>query len=255
MEWNVNSAVIIGNEHERMKRNRQDFCGYFLPGEPGQKRYGGVICDGCSAGIYSEVGAALIGNLILNLMKTVDIAKPDVFSSSFEDHIIHFIRQLILCLKISSGPDKIGFIHHFLLTTFIFAVIEEDRIIIGRSGDGVIVINDQVKIIDQQGKPHYIAYREIPQEYFKEPRGIVNDFSVNMYSASSINRFVIASDGLFPAIKAQKLPELFGTEKRQLQRKFNVWQQKEKFFYDDVSCIVFNKVEPSQYSARHDSNL
>lgn len=247
MEWNVNSAVIIGNEHERTKKNRQDFCGYFLPGETGQKRYGGVICDGCSAGTYSEVGAALIGNLILHLIKAGDIAKPGVFGGYFEDNISRFIRRLLDCLMISSKTDKINFIHHFLLTTFIFAVIEEERIVIGRSGDGVIMINDQWNIIDQQGKPHYMAYREIPPEFFSESPRAGDDFSVSMYPASSVDRLVIASDGLVPLIEGQRLPEIFGTKKRQLQRKFNVWQQKEKLFYDDVSCIVFEKKEEEEY--------
>jgi hypothetical protein len=107
----------------------------------------------------------------------------------------------------------------------------------------VIVINDDVKIIDQQGKPDYIAYREIPAVFFTESRRPGGDFSIGMYAASLVNRLVIASDGLVPVIRAQMLPELFRTEKRQLQRKFNVWQQKEKLFYDDVSCVVFEKRE------------
>jgi serine/threonine protein phosphatase PrpC len=245
MKWNINSAFIIGHEHERTKTNRQDFCGYFLPGDGERKRYGGVICDGCSAGTYSEVGAALIGNLILTLIKAGDIAKPDVFGGYFEYNISHFLQALIECLKISPGADKINFIHHFLLTTFIFAVIEEERLVVGRSGDGVIIINDDVNIIDQQGKPHYIAYREIPPEFFTEPPGPREDFFITMYPASNVHKLVIASDGLVPVIRGQRqrLQEIYGTHKRQLQRKFNVWQQKEKLFYDDVSCIVFERKE------------
>lgn len=243
MEWSVNSAVIIGNEHERTKRNRQDFCGYFLPAETGRRRYGGVICDGCSAGIYSEVGAALIGTLILNLIKAGDIAKPDVFSGYFEDNISRFIQHLVRSIKVSSEKDKINLIHHFLLTTFIFVVIEEERIVIGRSGDGVIIINHDVNIIDQQGKPHYIAYREIPQEYFTGSPSALDDFSITLYPASPVNSLVIASDGLVPVVQEQKLPEIYGTKKRQLQRKFNVWQQKDRLFYDDAACIVFEKRE------------
>ena len=68
-----------------------------------------------------------------------------------------------------------------------------------------------------------------------------------MYPVSPVDRLVIASDGLIPALKAGKLPDIFGTKKRQLQRLFNVWQQKEKLFYDDVSCIVFEKEEKADH--------
>jgi len=243
MKWEIHSAKIIGSEHERTKRNRQDFCGFFLPRQSDQNRYGGVICDGCSAGDYSEVGAALLGNLVLNLIKKGDITKPDAFGVYCEKNITRFIQKLTSLLKYNNKTDIVYFIHQFLLSTFIFAVIDEEIIVIGRSGDGVIIVNDEVTIIDQQGKPNYIAYREIPLDFFEGFSCPVDDFSIQSYSVSSVDKVVIASDGIIPILKTEKYKEIFGTSKRQLQRKFNVWQQKEKVFFDDVSCIVFEKRE------------
>ena len=63
--WTANKAIHIGTDHQFSMRNRQDYCNFFED----DKYIIGVVCDGCSEGKHSEVGAALVGNFILDELK------------------------------------------------------------------------------------------------------------------------------------------------------------------------------------------
>ena len=65
MKWNINSASIIGRDHELTKKNKQDFVCSFVS----DNFVIGVVCDGCGESQYSEVGASLIGTFVLNYFK------------------------------------------------------------------------------------------------------------------------------------------------------------------------------------------
>ena len=118
-------------------------------------------------------------------------------------------------------------------------MIEEDRTIIGRCGDGVIIKNQVPEIVDQEGKPSYLAYGNVPREMLTcEPSKLEY---IKITEIQDCDSLVIASDGLTPIIGTDKESELYGTSGRQLQRRFNVWQMNEKIFSDDVSCIVFER--------------
>jgi len=237
MNWIVNKASIIGRDHELAKRNCQDFCEF----KQTEDVIAGVVCDGCSEGKFSEVGATLLGKLILDRL---------AHCSKFEDsglvgfyiqvEIKNFISSL-MSFFCESEDEKVRFVVDHLLATLLFCYITNENVFIGNAGDGVIIKDDNVNIIDQNSQPYYPAYRSIKKEYLT-----VKDSSVGFITAEQITnlrRIVIGSDGIIPLINQNKVNELFGTKARQLQRKFNVWSDKDKMFYDDASCIVFERIE------------
>jgi hypothetical protein len=241
MGWKVHHAYMIGCDHEHQKKNRQDFCHVIVPSGRAKERYCGIVCDGCSEGLYSETGAALLGTLLLNFLCTTTISDELVLRLSIEKLVGRFIGQLITSIGIKDQDLKAGFIKHFLLSTFIFVVIHNNGIVIGNAGDGIIVINNEISIIDQEGTPHYLSYRSVPKDFMTPDYPAHDDLSIRLLKEKEVYRVVIATDGLKPLIERKRTEELFGTEKRQLQRKFNLWQQKEKLFHDDVACIVCEK--------------
>jgi serine/threonine protein phosphatase PrpC len=141
--------------------------------------------------------------------------------------------------------EKISFIENYLLSTFIFFLIRNDIVFVGHCGDGIIVLNNHlglgniVNCIDERGSPDYIAYRLVPSNILKDSSKQI-EIKVDVHCAAEIDKLVIATDGLQPLVDSLELDQLYDTQKRQLQRKFNIWQNDKKFG-DDTSCIVVEK--------------
>lgn len=238
MNWTVNQSIMIGNDHIFAHKNCQDFQKVAIDDD----KIIAIVCDGCSEGDHSEVGANLLGNLLINRLKTNLL----ITSKSITDEVVFFNDELLNLLHVY---DRVNFIKHNFLSTFIFSIIDLqlNTLFIGRCGDGITIINDIVNCVDHDDKPHYLAYANIPDKYLTSPRSELEGLIIKSYDLSTIKRIVIASDGLKPLLDKTDenccLNNLYGNSGRQLQRRFNVWQQKTKMFYDDTSCIVIEKCE------------
>jgi serine/threonine protein phosphatase PrpC len=240
IKWTVNSATIIGRDHELTKKNRQDFLTTYVS----HNTIIGVVCDGCGESQYSEVGASLIGTFVVNYFKLYTRQSLSIdFKQSLESCFSDFLFSLQRCLLLYANQqvlDQISFLKEFMLSTCLFCVILEDKMIVGHCGDGVVINNDEIKNIDQKGKPEYIAYKNIPKEVLETNPSELKFFEIEVLDLNKVNKIVIGTDGIVPIIEKSMVSQLYGTQKRQLQRKFNLWQQ-EKLFGDDASCIVFEK--------------
>jgi len=245
MSWIINKAIVAGTDHTFVKLNCQDFCR--VEANELQTKICGVVCDGCSSGTMSEVGAMLMGQYLLNFLMHLDFAYFDDESlqNIVQSRIVRFVNDIMDSVMYDSHiKEKVSFLEHNMMATFIFCVIDKDKIFIGRCGDGVIILNDIVKVIDENDRPSYIAYNCIPQNYKQNPFVTAEPVPSIQVQVDQIfaTKIVIATDGLRAAIVNNLTPELYGATKRQLQRKFNVWQMQDKIFSDDTSCIVFEKV-------------
>lgn len=240
MKWNISEAIIIGTEHIFAKSNRQDFCRSIVT----DKGIFGVVCDGCSSGKYSETGAVLTGQFLLKTFQQLQISDIDVFKYELQSKLKLFFENLV-SLMFETDDDKVTFIQDFLLTTFIFCIITNDRVLIGSAGDGITVIKVNGEIstnkIDHDNMPHYYAYNIVPPQYLS--LDVKSDIKIEEYLVNEVESIIIGTDGLEPVLDKSLIDRLYKTNGRQLQRKFNVWQNKDKMFSDDVSCIVFEKVE------------
>lgn len=248
MNWLLSKATIVGRDHEFSKKNRQDFVHSLQTGDLSI----GVVCDGCGESKYSEVGASLTGIYFLNYWrryagihfssyKEVSVEALASLKQSLEVGFTDFLLSLqhnLLFPNISA--EKISFVDEFMLCTCLFSVIINDMIIVGHCGDGVIILNGERSSIDQEGRPEYIAYRSIPKEVLQTRPTALDFFQINVYPQESLDSVIIGTDGIEPLLDKGYLSDLYGTRKRQLQRKFNLWQE-QKIFGDDATCIVIEK--------------
>ena len=244
MNWNLNSALIIGRDHELAKKNRQDALSFFKE----KDKIIGVVCDGCGESQFSEIGSSLLSIFTLNLLKQIEYEITES-SLSFQEHIkilikrqleteiTRFIQKTMQSLLIETTIEEIDFIKDYFLSTILFFIINEHLSVVGHCGDGVIIVNKDIYTINQTGSPHYISYKCIPKEVLDKRSSELDFFNIEMYPTDSVSQIVIGSDGLEPIINANLMDHLLGTQKRQLQRRFNLWQE-QKMFSDDASCIV-----------------
>ena len=246
MNWNTNLAIHVGRDHEFKKVNLQDY----VTVQEDDKAIIGVICDGCSEGKHSEVGASLIGIFIARLLsilthRNLAFNDKELLKRIIEDELLLFFKKSLDTVKLSMAlnpVESVNFIKNYFLTTLVFCVIlkEEKKIIIGNSGDGVVVKNYDVFKKYQNDKPHYLAYQVIPKHYLEKLPSEIESLNIDIFSdGEMLHKVIISSDGLEPFIEKHSVEELYGKKGRQLQRLINKIQNTEKIFFDDISLITF----------------
>ena len=247
---------IIGTEHRRIGINNQDFVAMNLFSANGVPFISGVVCDGCTVASApresrNEVGAALLGNYVLaELELLVRGAVPlSEVPTSLYHRSISYLSTIARSSVTGDAWKSWKFIERHLLTTVIGFVASPDTLVVFRAGDGVIVVNDEVEVVDEQGAPRYLAYhlvdRRILQEHAPQlvlPQG----FSTAEFPLASISRFAIATDGLAnegtpKQVSPVDLVGIFNHEKEApagLQWHLNLRSREGRGFKDDCSAVA-----------------
>lgn len=227
----VRAAQIIGRSHLLSGRNCQDALKTGSLEIRGQKMFYGVICDGCSSGESSEVGAKLaatfLGRQIEVLLK--QRTPLNKIPPVLHKRMLGFLKGLLGKISFDSPSSRNDFISDNFLFTILGFIYTDDEAIIFVQGDGVWIVNDEVTIRDENNTPNYIAYSLLP---FRP-----SEFEVNRFPGKLISRIAIASDALVE--EKGFISELWGnTHPLGLQRKVNFLSREDHRFRDDLSLIA-----------------
>jgi len=241
----LRSAQIVGRSHILLGKNSQDALVKGSVEVNGKRVVYGVICDGCSEGKDSEVGAklaaAFIGRRIEILVKSgVPLYR---IPSVLRTRTIGFLGNILASVSFDSSHSYVNFIKNYLLFTIIGFVYTDEETIVFALGDGVVVIDDEVTIRDEKNKPSYIGYHLVDRRYLSPEASVLpGKFDVVSFASSEFSRIAIASDGL--AEEPLFVPELWGyTHEIGLQKKVNVWSDIHHKFRDDLSIITLEVVK------------
>lgn len=204
----------IGMEHLEMGMNCQDY-GF-------ESVFESVVCDGCSEGKHSEVGAKLFCQLYKDCGDTRDVLAE--LSGLFHREV----QQL----------------KDFLCFTILRLYREENFFEISYCGDGYIILQDHDRNITfeelSDGEyPKYYIYNYIPPEYLKHYKdGVL--FSQKTYSKEKYAKVGIASDGLRHILQAdEELKQEFINclkSGKELKTKLFI-NRNHKIFKDDVTIV------------------
>jgi hypothetical protein len=149
----IGYGSIQGFTHRNLEYNNQDF----VLVEENEEYSMGLIADGCGSGSNSEVGAQLG---LKYLMKRISERINSSWQGNLKEDLQKYSNQLAGLH--SDNPKK--FIKNFLLYTVIGFVERNGVLTILSFGDGVIVVDDKVEIIDQNNRPRYINNELIGNE-------------------------------------------------------------------------------------------
>ncbi len=242
-EIRLRSAQIIGRSHLLSGRNSQDALKTGSLEVRGQKVFYGVICDGCSEGESNEVGAklasAFLGRQIEILLKQrIPLGKiPPVLHK----RMFGFLKGLLGKISFDAPASRAVFIENNLLFTILGFIFTEDETIVFAQGDGVLVVNDEVTIRDENDRPNYIGYDLLKTS--------PTSFDVYRFPGALVARIAIASDALEE--ETDFVSELWGnTHAVGLQRKVNILSRQEHRFRDDLSVIALEVVYDASDSGR-----
>lgn len=236
----VRKATHIGRGHFKGFTNRQDALSLFNSEVGGARLVVGIICDGCSEGSSSEVGATLAAQLLAR-------ATVKQFSQGVPSHIIPNLlysellgsmHNLLLDYSFSSYSDRVNFIKNHLLFTVVGFILTDDELVVFYTGDGSVIVNDEVSFIDADDKPIYPAYHLVDRNVLDtNVTSLPESFEVFRYSTQEVDRFAIGSDAWHRELDL--IDQIWGfSNPNGLQRRLNVWSEKDHRFYDDVSIIT-----------------
>lgn len=205
----------IGMEHLETGMNCQDF-GFVEDGRA-------YVCDGCSEGKHSEVGAKLFCHLKQTLFADVDY----IFD--------------MLCEIIGEKPQ---WKRDFLSFTILRLAECADDFTVSYCGDGYIILQDHDGNINfeelSDGEyPKYYIYNYIDPQYLKHYKDSVS-FSQKTYSKEKYAKVGIASDGLRYILQAdEELKQEFINclkSGKELKTKLFI-NRNHKIFKDDVTIV------------------
>lgn len=147
------AGVLQGRDHASAQKNRQDAC---ASAEVGDAVFG-FVSDGCGQGAASEVGAHL----------TVALARSAAMRALSEELPLDDLPNTIAAAVLGGLDDvarhvrqgeRDAFVRSHLLATLVGFVVRGEEGVVFAAGDGLIAIDDEVVTLEEDNRPHYLAY-------------------------------------------------------------------------------------------------
>ncbi len=235
----IRTGQVTGRDHLARNANCQDTLAVRQVG-PWMV---GIVCDGCGSGSYSEVGSRLAVQFLADqaarlLAMDGDLScLPDML---YRD-LIRFLRGVV---TLAAPNDVPRYVQDNLLFTVVGVIASVDGGVIFSAGDGMLVVDDVLDEIDQGNRPAYPAYHLV------RDRLVSDDTLPTTFVSRPIpaewERVAVATDGF----EAEVLPNVWGiAHPRGLQRRMNVWSDKERRFRDDATIITVERLPDPDPSA------
>lgn len=237
----VRKAIHVGRSHLRNFKNRQDACSLFQGEANDLPLTIGIICDGCSGGDNSEVGATLASAFLVR--QALYLAQKGISASLIPDilyqELISFLKLQLMSHKFINEQDKVNFIENHLLFTVVGFILTPTDCVAFITGDGVVVINEEVIVKNAANMPSYPAYHLVDRSKLKANASeLPTTFETLALEYSSLERIAIGSDAWADELDLIETGAIWGFKNAAgLQRQVNIWSQSKRF-EDDVSIVT-----------------
>ena len=257
------SGTVQGSKHMKLDINNQDavLMSEFQV-QAFKKTYRlGLVSDGCTgipAFSNSEVGSRLLTTFSFGRIQdlicwgaSIEEIPLLLFRSSAD-----FLRNLALQVMPSNiswnYPMKFDgeqlfrntmsaterFKIDYLSATLLGFISDGEKIVVFSAGDGVIIVNDEIEIIDQNDRPKY-------------PVLSINDaksgFIIKSYTQSEVERLLISTDGIEKLLQLEGfIDEIFGRPNNPLGIKATLKRHRKdhpELMEDDCTAIVFQQID------------
>lgn len=211
LPFEIAGGTVTGHAHTVAGRNNQDaFC--WTRQDAGLVA---VVCDGCSSGAHSEVGAQLGARLIAQAAarRLTSGLAPAVLLEQVRQEVLAQLHALALALSTSAtgevAPARervLGApapfsrtVSDYFLFTVVGALIADERLTTFSIGDGLIVLNGERRELGPfaNNEPPYLGYALLP-------RGAVSgssaqdEFQIHQTAplpAAELRSLLLGSDG------------------------------------------------------------
>jgi hypothetical protein len=201
--FQVAGGSVTGRAHAVLGRGNQDAFAW-IDGDA----LVAVVCDGCSSGRHSEVGAHLGARLVATAIARDVAAGADVGRLDFWEEVRAAVLGELLRLARAMGDDLARVVEEFFLFTAVGAVLAPDRAALFSVGDGLVVVNGAATRLGPfpDNEPPYLAYGLLAEE---GPRFLLHAVP----PVDSLHSLLVGSDGAADLADHGPLDE-FWTEDR-----------------------------------------
>lgn len=202
---------VIGSDHAMLgkpgAKNNQDAYHWVH----GRNCSFAVICDGCSSGQHSEVGAHLISRILSKIV----VSQADDFldanpegiiavNHSFWKRVEEFVLNDILDITRKMGTSVSQTINDFWLCTIIGALITPQSTYVVSVGDGTYMVNDDIYSLhpEEGNSPVYLAYQISGTTLTITNPDILHLRVHNAFDTENVQRIILATDGIDDLMKS-----------------------------------------------------
>jgi hypothetical protein len=151
----VAAGTVTGREHVASGRNNQDaYCVRILP-----EATLAVVCDGCSSGRHSEVGAQLGARLVVEALgrrlAVVGAGDPARLVEEARRDVVAELRRVAEAM----GGCLADVVAEYLLFTVVGAIVTPSVTAVFALGDGVVAVNGRCEVLSApENSPPYLGY-------------------------------------------------------------------------------------------------
>lgn len=259
--WTISKGIIRGHLHDFNQSNCQDAVHFEVVYD---NCFFGIICDGCSSGECSEVGAKLIlESLSADLKYCLSVSHIDSpfnngrgFKDRIPDLFINTCNFIDRNLELISTNEKhtAELINKYWCSTILILAIQGNQGYFISAGDGIFIKDDEIQSIFQNNYPNYIAYNclENPDKFGVDIDAIKTEFIVREFDISNVKKLMISSDGFEThnenKLSVDNLPISLHNEQWNkkgqvgLQKWINA-KHKLGYFSDDCSIVVAERID------------
>jgi len=186
--FDIAAGSVIGRDHQLAGRNNQDaYAWAYL-----EHALLAVVCDGCSSGKHSEVGAQLGARLVVAAL-TRALSGPAL---SFWQQVRHDVLAQLRCLAEQMGGCLAHTVQDYLLFTVVGALVTPRQTVLFSLGDGVMLVNgDPIPLGPfPDNAPPYLAYALLDSHSGSAP---VWEFQIQRtLPTTALQSLVLGTDGV-----------------------------------------------------------
>lgn len=171
-----------------------------------------AVCDGCSAGARSEVGAILgarwAARAALDEAERGRLGGPAVEIEAALERVRRRVLARLLFLARTLGPDPAAAIEECMLFTLVLAVVGPAAVVVAAVGDGLVAVNGALRRLGPfaGNAPPYLGYGLLEPP----PAGFgPDDLRLRLIDArpvDALDHLAIGSDGAWDLAQSAEAP-------------------------------------------------
>src|SRR3989344_4653644 len=157
----VRAGLVPGSAHKRKNFNNQDAYVLHEVQIGGTAYLFGAVFDGCTGGKGSrtEVGAVLLSRFFrseIPLILSAHTPIQEVPATPYQRSVGYF-GAIVRSTVTGDAEEMWTFVQNHLLCTVVGFITDGATLVVFSAGDGVIVHNENVIVIEQDDKPTYLG--------------------------------------------------------------------------------------------------
>jgi hypothetical protein len=201
--FEIAGGSVIGRAHVAAGRNNQDaFCWAF-----NGDGLVAVVCDGCSSGPHSEVGAQLGSRLLVRAATRLlgsNLGAADLLEQAGQD-VLASLRVLARQMSSDAASFSRTVADHFLFT-IVGVLVTTGCATTFSLGDGLVIINGERTLLGPfpNNEPPYLGYALLPGARGRRESDHASFRIHRSMAASEVQSVVLGTDG---AVELETLAE------------------------------------------------